>query len=152
MARRPAEANPFPPPALPPLGPSLVVDDVVEVDAAMSGPESPGFWSRGERCRCCLAEVTGVGDDVVEVHAASRGSRIAGVADDVVGVDAERGPEVCAISVIRQRAETENSAFANIDDTVEDAQADIARGVQRAASRVDITLDNAIGDELPLRP
>ena len=71
-----------------------------------------------------------------------------GVGDDVVGVDAERGPEVCAISVIRQRAETENSAFANIDDTVEDAQADIARGVQRAASRVDITLDNAIGDEL----
>ena len=60
----------------------------------------------------------------------------------MVGVDAERGPEVCAISVIRQRAETENGPFANIDDTVEDAQADIARGVQRAASRVDITLDN----------
>ena len=47
----------------------------------------------------------------------------------MVGVDAERAPEVCAISV----TETENSALADIDDTVEDAQADIARGVQRAA-------------------
>ena len=140
---------------LPPLGPSLVVEVVHFHVAGVEG---------------VVEARLAAGDDVVEVHAASPGSRIpvglepggndagvawsrvTGVGDDVVGVDAERGPEVCAISVIRQRAETENSAFANIDDTVEDAQADIASGVQRAASRVDITLDNAIGDRTPLRP
>jgi hypothetical protein len=58
---------------LPPLGRSLVVDDVVEVHAAK--PRS---------------RIAGVGDDVVEVHAASRRSRIAGVGNDVVEVDAAK--------------------------------------------------------------
>src|SRR6516164_3317991 len=122
---------------LPPLGPSLVVDDVVEVDAA----------SRRSR-------IAGVGDDVVGVDAASSGSLIA-VVEDPWGNDAGvarhvggRAPEVCAISVIRQRAETENSALADIDDTVEDAQAGVGLAVQHAARGVDTALDRAIGDAL----